>query len=670
MANRILEDRYEILEKVGEGGMAVVYRAKDILLNREVAVKILRPEFVDDETFIKSFRRESQAAAGLSHQNIVSVFDVGESGNIYYIVMEYIRGETLNEIIERDAPLSAKTVINIGKQLCNALTIAHKAGIIHRDIKPHNIMITNDGNVKITDFGIAKAVNNATIVTSPGVIVGSVHYFSPEQAKGTNVDAKSDIYSLGIVMYEMLTGQVPFTADNPVTIAVKHMNDKPPRPSELVSGVPVDLEQIILGCLEKYPINRFPSVRVIGELLGEVNLEHIVGEGLPAKEQGEGKNIFVPNNKDFDDTKRNDGDEFYNENNSDYGQDQNNDYNNNDSFDGRENSHNIRKNKNDMKKHSKKKKTFKRTLMILGTVAGAIVLGVLIVFLWLKFMNVPDVKVPNVVGLQQNDAVEKLEAKKFKVEIGDLVESDIYDKGMVASQTPDGDEIVKEGSTVTLDIVGKRGGVPDISGMTESQAIEALNERGYIIGTVEAELSDSVEQGKIISQDPAPGSNLAKGGSVNVVISAGEEITVPDLLGMSEQQARDAIETKGLKVGTVKSAYSSKYEEGKVMKQSPSSGKSAKKGDIIDITISKGKMPAKTISYTVSFANAPTGESTLKVTLTNDGSTAPVGTWTISKTDGGKRITFSGTGKGTLKIYFNGNLTETHAVDFAKGTVS
>ena len=218
MASRILSGRYELLEKIGDGGMAVVYKGKDKLLNRFVAVKILRPEFTKDATFVENFKRESQAAAGLSHPNIVGVYDVGREGNINYIVMELIDGDTLNKIIEKEAPMDYRKVIDISKQVASALRIAHKNKIIHRDVKPHNIMVTNDGVVKLADFGIARAVNDATLSTG-SKIVGSVHYFSPEQARGNYVDERSDIYSLGIVMYEMLTGKVPFDGDNPVTVA-------------------------------------------------------------------------------------------------------------------------------------------------------------------------------------------------------------------------------------------------------------------------------------------------------------------------------------------------------------------------------------------------------------------------------------------------------------------
>ncbi len=274
MSSRILAGRYELLEKIGDGGMAVVYKAKDKLLNRFVAVKILKPEFIRDMKFIESFRRESQAAASLSHPNIVNVYDVGKEGNIHYIVMELVEGRVLSDVIRERGPLDVAWAVSIAKQVASALSLAHKNHIIHRDVKPHNILITRDGVAKITDFGIAKAVNSGTIVgNQQGMIMGSVHYFSPEQARGGYVDEKSDIYSLGIVMYEMLTGKVPFDADNPVTVAVMHMNNEITPPSELNPGIPPEVEAVVMKATNKYQVNRYRSADEMYEALEQANLD-------------------------------------------------------------------------------------------------------------------------------------------------------------------------------------------------------------------------------------------------------------------------------------------------------------------------------------------------------------------------------------------------------------
>ena len=254
MGSKILAGRYELIEKIGDGGMAVVYKAKDRLLNRFVAIKILKPEFIKDPKFIDSFRRESQAAAGLSHPNIVSVFDVGKEGNIYYIVMEVLEGDTLSDIIRREGHLSEMRAIDIAKQIAQALSSAHKKNIIHRDVKPHNILMSEDGTAKIADFGIAKAVNSGTIVNNTSTVMGSVHYLSPEQARGGYVDARSDIYSLGIVLYEMLTGNVPFDGDNPVSVAMMHMNEAVPPPSRINPSVSPALDKVVLKATSAGPL--------------------------------------------------------------------------------------------------------------------------------------------------------------------------------------------------------------------------------------------------------------------------------------------------------------------------------------------------------------------------------------------------------------------------------
>ena len=260
MSNKLLAGRYELIEKIGEGGMAVVYKGKDRLLNRYVAIKILRPEYTKDEQFIENFRRESQAAAGLSHPNIVGVYDVGREGNIHYIIMELIDGKVLSDVIKEKGRLDYKEAISIIRQVASALSLAHKNQIIHRDIKPHNILITSTGVAKLADFGIAKAVSASTIVGGNNKIMGSVHYFSPEQARGAYVDERSDIYSLGIVLYEMLTGKVPFDGDNPVSIALMHINDPMPSLTREVPGIPPQLEKIVNKATEKYQSNRYKSV--------------------------------------------------------------------------------------------------------------------------------------------------------------------------------------------------------------------------------------------------------------------------------------------------------------------------------------------------------------------------------------------------------------------------
>lgn len=286
LEGKIIGNRYEIIEKIGNGGMATVYKARCTILNRYVAVKVLREEFTTDEEFIKRFNTEAQAAASLTHPNIVSVFDVGQEYNIYYIVMELIQGKTLKQIIAEEGALPWKWSVNIAIQICSALEVAHKNGIVHRDIKPHNIIITEDGIAKVTDFGIAKAVSNSTI-TAFGTTIGSVHYFSPEHARGGYTDAKSDIYSLGVVMYEMVTGKVPFDADTPVSVALKHMQEEPIEPIKLNSRIPVAVNQIILKAMKKDASLRYASAT---EMIKDLSL---------ALKNPSGKFVQEKNTNDF-----------------------------------------------------------------------------------------------------------------------------------------------------------------------------------------------------------------------------------------------------------------------------------------------------------------------------------------------------------------------------------
>ena len=292
MSSKLLLGRYEIIEKIGEGGMSVVYKAKDRLLNRYVAIKILRPEFIKDENFVENFRKESQAAAGLSHPNIVNVYDVGREGNIHFIVMELIDGKSLSQIIEEQGRLDYKDAINIAQQVASALSLAHKNQIIHRDVKPHNILITSSGIAKLADFGIARAVSKESIEEGNEKIMGSVHYFSPEQARGAYVDERSDIYSLGIVLFEMLTGKVPFDGDNPISIALMHVNDPIPSVTSIVKGIPPQLEKVIEKATNKYQSNRYKSAdEMITDLDNIDFITKVMGSSIFAEQIDKKKKI-------------------------------------------------------------------------------------------------------------------------------------------------------------------------------------------------------------------------------------------------------------------------------------------------------------------------------------------------------------------------------------------
>ena len=296
LEGKLLGSRYEIIEKIGNGGMATVYKAKDLVLKRYVAVKILREEYTTDNEFIKRFNTEAESAASLTHPNIVSVYDVGKEGNLYYIVMELIKGKTLKEIIVEDGRMGWKWSVKIAKQIAQALETAHRNNIIHRDIKPHNIIITEDGTAKVTDFGIAKAVSNSTI-TAFGTTIGSVHYFSPEHARGGYTDAKSDLYSLGVVLYEMVTGRVPFDADTPVSVALKHMQEKPVPPIELNPAIPQSLNDLILKAMEKDPNMRYSTATEMIEDLDKILKNPEAEVGVVDKSQARARRIQQEDNQ-------------------------------------------------------------------------------------------------------------------------------------------------------------------------------------------------------------------------------------------------------------------------------------------------------------------------------------------------------------------------------------
>ena len=562
MSNKVLAGRYELFERIGEGGMSVVYKAKDKLLNRFVAIKILKPQFINDSKFIDSFRRESQAAASLSHPNIVNIYDVGREGNIHYIVMELIEGKTLSDYIKEQGAMSYPKVIALSKQIAAALSFAHKNHIIHRDVKPHNIMITPNGTAKITDFGIAKAVNAATIVDNTDGIIGSVHYFSPEQARGGYVDEKSDIYSLGIVMYEMLTGQVPFDGDNPVNIALMHINGEMIPPSKLVDGVPPALEHIIMKCTDKYPINRYASADELIEALN--NLEFVgsvVGDSvLMGGATGTMNN--AAGNGPIAETDYDDGEDYDDEDEDD---------------------------KNGKKKGMDKKK--KRLIIIIAAAAAAIVAGLAIAFALGAFGG-EEIETPDFRTLQE--AREAAKEYDLNIREGDQVISEDVEKGLIVSQDPEAGSTIKTGSTVTVNISNGLGdgSVPDLRGKQQDELPDYLEAAGFTLGTVTTEASEE-EEGTVISQDPEPGSTAEKGSAINVVVSDGSlaKAIVPYVVGQSLSDAQAALLNAGLTVGSISYDYSNTYAEGEVMWQQYDANAQLERGTAVRLRVSRGEEP-------------------------------------------------------------------------------
>ena len=649
LKGRLLGNRYEIIEKIGSGGMATVYKAKCHVLNRYVAIKILRDEFTTDDEFIKRFEVEAQSAARLTHPNIVSIYDVGVDGNLYYIVMELIQGKTLKEIIVKEkGPLPWKWSINVSIQIASALEMAHRNNIIHRDIKPHNIIITEDGVAKVTDFGIAKAVSNSTI-TAFGTTIGSVHYFSPEHARGGFTDAKSDLYSLGVVMYEMVTGRVPFDADTPVSVALKHMQEEPVEPIELNPNLPIAVNKIIMRALQKDTTLRYQTA---SEMLVDLkkSLKDPEGDFVEELEYDPTAKTQVIDTNAYRDNKQT---------------------------------------KNSSGKKDGKFKTFVKTHKGLSIFIGLLLLFVLSLggtMLVLNLTNPPEVAMPNVVGLSKEEAQKEIENVKLKFEI----EKEEYNKdvpeGFIISQDPTYMEKfnkVKQGSTVKV-VVSKgeeKTTVPKVVGMEKDKAVKALEDAKLKVEIVE-ESSKKVQEGYVISQETSPDTEAFAGDTIKIHVSTGvEKATVPDVIGKSQADAKKTLEAQGFVVAVTTSEDSSK-ENGIVLKQSLDSGKTVEKGSTVTITVNSYEA-SKTMSvninvkaitggYSEETSNSNTTESktvkTVSITLKSGNNTLYSDSG-VDKNTTSKSTTISGKGSMDLTLTITdsngGSWTRTKSVNFS-----
>ena len=555
LEGKMLGNRYEIIEKVGNGGMATVYKAEDKVLKRNVAVKVLKDEFTTDEEFIKRFEIEAQSAARLTHPNIVSIYDVGSEDNLYYIVMELIRGKTLKEIIvEERGPLPWKWSVNVAIQIASALEMAHKNNIIHRDIKPHNIIITEDGIAKVTDFGIAKAVSNSTI-TAFGTTIGSVHYFSPEHARGGYTDAKSDLYSLGVVMYEMVTGRVPFDADTPVSVALKHMQEEPEEPIELNPNLPSAVNRIIMKALKKDTTLRYQTAT---DMLADL------------------KQALKNPNGDFVDDRDYDATAKTQKINTDlYG-----DIDDDDS--------------NKRGKKNNKFVAFIKRHKVLSSFIGLILLFAISLGGTLAFLNItnpPEVELPDIVGMSREEAQQTVEDLNLVFEVSKEEYNKDVPEGYVISQDPTYivDYNVKEGSTVSV-VISKgqeKTTVPKVVGMTREEAIEALEEANLKAEIVE-ETSRTVEEGYVISQEVEADSEAYAGDTIKIHISKGtgiKQVTVQNVVGQTEANAKSTLESQGLKV-TINYVEATS-NAGKVTAQSISAGTTVDEGTTVTLTVNQ-----------------------------------------------------------------------------------
>ncbi|SHF20499.1 serine/threonine protein kinase [Caldanaerobius fijiensis DSM 17918] len=555
MIGRLLGNRYEVLEKIGEGGMGIVYKARCNLLNRYVAIKVLRPEYANDENFIERFKRESQAAASLSHPNIVNIYDVGCDDGIYYIVMEYVHGKTLKKVIkENNGPLPVDYAVDIARQVASALDHAHKRGIVHRDVKPQNILITDDGRAKVTDFGIARAGGNTTL-TYTGNIIGTAQYFSPEQAKGGYIDAKSDVYSLGIVLYEMVTGRLPFDGESPISVALKHIQEEIIQPRKLNPSIPPALNMIIMKATQKDQNARYQSAEELLTDLGRF-LKDPYGD-------------FVKiNDSSFDDPTRvmkidDDMLKKVQRRSSDA------------------------KNENNGKGKSLLRKVFisiaitALMLIALGAVSAA---GV---YYLNNSMRVKEITVPSLIGLNAEDARSLLQKKHLKAKEVKMY-NDQYSPGVVFKQDPEHGTSVKENYVVTLYVSKgvQKVAIPDVTGIDYRDAQIRLDNAG--LNSSIKYVYDDRPKNIVISQYPSPDAGTVKKGTTIVLtVSKGpNKVTVPSLVGLKLDEAKTLLQNSQLKLGNVKYQEDTGPED-VVLTQSVDANQSVDIGTSIDLVVSK-----------------------------------------------------------------------------------
>jgi eukaryotic-like serine/threonine-protein kinase len=574
MIGLILGGRYELLEKIGEGGMSEVYKARCNKLNRNVAVKILKKQFADNEEISRKFKREATAIANLSDANIVNVLDVGNQDNIDYIVMEYINGKTLKELIKFKGKLSFNTTINIALQIAKALECAHKNNIIHRDIKPQNILVTEAGEIKVTDFGIAKSVDSQTIINTTSVI-GSAHYLSPEQAKGGYIDFRSDIYSFGIVLYEMVTGTLPFEGDSPVSVALKHLQEKPKAPKNINTAIPDSLNKLILKAMEKETINRYQNIKEMIQDLNKIkdNPDVIIGK---VQEEDQRTIIMTPINQD---NIKNQKDNYDEDEEDDYDED---DYEDEDYED------------DDLKKVNPKKSKKNRNKKILITIA--VIIGVLLLgsigFILASGGGISkEIEIPSdIIGMKFDEAKKELESLGLKIEKERTEVSD-KEEGTILKANPKEGSKVKKGFTVKVVVSGgeETFKMDDFRGYEKTDIEKTLSVDGFTNYKILEEYSDSVEVGELISQSPKAKTEIKKDTEIIIVVSKGPKVKlvdVPSVIGKSESEGKGILEEKGLKVEVKNETTNDKSKDGLILNQSDSGSKRTE-GTLITLTVGK-----------------------------------------------------------------------------------
>jgi len=619
MIGKRLSGRYKILDMVGGGGMANVYLAHDMILDRDVAVKMLRLDFANDEEFIRRFRREAQSATSLAHPNIVSIYDVGEENDLYYIVMEYVDGQTLKQYIQQNSPLKVEDAIGIMRQLTSAISHAHQNHIIHRDIKPHNILVDHDGNVKVTDFGIAMALS-ATSITQTNSVLGSVHYLSPEQARGGMANGKSDIYSLGIVMFELLTGRLPFSGESAVSIALKHLQSETPSVRRWNSNIPQSVENIVLKATAKDPFHRYNSVEEMEEDLRTALDTERVNEAkfvIPIDNDATKAIPVITNDKPLK---------------------------NLDETLVHSNEKPLPGPKDDLKGNSGKKKRKKWPVILISTFLVLAILGILAITFLPGLLSAKDVKIPDVSGLELDEAISKLKLSGLEVDKKIEIEDENVEKGNVVKTNPESGTTVKEKSKINLYIsTGKeKFELSDYVGRQYEDVIRLLDNYNFK-DIKKIEKHDDSEPGTIISQNPSGGEKVVpEETELEFEVSKGpEKIVLKDLTQYNLKGAQDYAALVGLTLDASQEKYDDNIPAGMVMSQSPEPGTELKKGDKVTVVISKGKedKPPKEviIELDIPFEPAVPGEPGQKQLVTiliedmNHSMTEPAETFYITE---------------------------------------
>lgn len=668
MIGHELGNRYEIITRIGGGGMALVYKGLDLLLNRHVAIKVLRQQFVHDEEFIHRFRREAQSAASLSHPNVVSIYDVGQEGDTHYIVMEYVEGHNLNEIIKEKAPMQVEEAVHIASQICDALDHAHHNEIIHRDIKPHNILIGKNGRVKVTDFGIARAVTSSTI-TQTGSVVGSVHYFSPEHAKGVATGTKSDLYSLGIVLYQMLTGQLPFLGESPISVALKHLQDEFEEPRKVNKLIPQSVENIILKSMRKNPQERYQSaLEMLRDLetclspdrLHEAKVTFDDDADADADDQ---KTRVVPAIRPEQKTAKPGASA------------------------SREPKKESLKQEREEEEPKNNRPWFKpvvwigSTLLVLGLMFG-------LVMYVLSQVVVPEVTMPKLINLTEEEAVKQLHELGLEVEDPIIREpKEGFDKGIVFDQSKPENTKVKKGSAVIISVSEgtPQFKMPDLSGQKFADAVRMLENENIDASQIKQEegYDDEMESGLIFKQSPADGEMVdPKSVQITLTVSKGSEtFKMPNLIGKTESEAIAIIEKNDLKLAKESGGIMrepSYFQKGEVFKQWPHEpGESVSKGTEIMIYVSSG-YPPEAIVYDFNIPVSPKEvgtESKIRLTYTDArGENIEWGTQNITNPQiFSVELVLAPNKDGAVSVFRDGEFLDTYPVSYMEaktGTVN